>query len=57
MAAYVFLADNGSQMCVSEVDATLTFQALAGGSISEEQIADWFYKNCENGRGMPCTMT
>lgn len=47
MAAYVFLADNGWEMCASEIDAALTFQALAGGSISEEQIADWFYENCE----------
>jgi death-on-curing protein len=40
--ARVFLADNGLRLQFSEIDAIHTMEAVASGSLSEKQLADWF---------------
>lgn len=40
--ARLFLADNGISLNFDAVDAIRTMEALAGGSIEEKQLADWF---------------
>ena len=41
MATYVFLDMHGLELVVTERDAVTTFEALAGGELTEEQIAEW----------------
>ena len=43
--AFVFLESNGVVLNASQEDACLTFLSLAGGEISEAQLADWFERN------------
>lgn len=40
--ARVFLADNGIALSFDSVDAIRTMEAVAGGSLDEKQLADWF---------------
>lgn len=40
--ARVFLADNGIALSFDSVDAIRIMEAVAGGSIEERQLADWF---------------
>ena len=42
VVARVFLADNDVHLQFSEIDAIQTIQAVASGSLSEKQLADWF---------------
>lgn len=47
MAAYVFLRLNGFVLDAPEVDAAVTFRALAAGEIDENQLADWLKANAK----------
>ena len=47
MAAYIFLLDNGWELNAPEVASALVFEQVANNQISEEQLADWFYKWCD----------
>ena len=40
--ARVFLADNAIQLAFSEIDAIHTMQAVASGTLDEQQLAVWF---------------
>lgn len=42
----VFLSINGWQLEASESDAVVVFTALAAGSMSEDDLAEWLEKNC-----------
>jgi death-on-curing protein len=42
VVARLFLADNGYQLQFDPGDAIKTVEALAAGSLEEEQIAQWF---------------
>lgn len=42
VVARVFLADNDVHLRFSEIDAIHAMQAVAGGSLDERQLADWF---------------
>ena len=42
VVARVFLADNGIQLAFSEIDAIHTMQAVASGTLDEQQLAVWF---------------
>ena len=42
VVARVFLADNGVQLQFSEFAAIRTMEAVVGGSLGEQQLADWF---------------
>ena len=44
MAAYIFLLDNGWELNAPEVESVLVFEQVANNQLSEEQLADWFYK-------------
>ena len=47
MAAYIFLLDNGWELNAPEVEAALVFEQVANNLLSEEQLADWFCKWCD----------
>ena len=47
MAAYIFLFDNGFELNAPEVESVLVFEQVANNQLSEEQLADWFYKWCD----------
>ena len=40
--ARVFLADNGFKLQFSTIDAIRTMEAVAGGSLTEPELAEWF---------------
>ena len=40
--ARVFLADNGLALSFSPIDAIRTMEEVAGGTLDEKQLADWF---------------
>ena len=42
VVARVFLADNDIQLVFSEIDAIHTMQAVASGTLDEQQLAAWF---------------
>ena len=42
VVARVFLADNDIQLVFSEIDAIHTMQAVASGTLDEQQLAVWF---------------
>lgn len=42
VVARVFLADNAVSLQFSEVDAIRVMQAVAGGSLDEAQLTNWF---------------
>lgn len=42
VVARVFLADNGIHLQFSEIDAIRTMEAVASGSLDEQQLASWF---------------
>jgi death on curing protein len=42
IAARLFLADNGWRLKFDQVDAIRTVEALAAGTLSEEDMAAWF---------------
>ena len=42
LAVGLFLALNGQRLVATQVDATLAILAVAGGSLSEDALADWF---------------
>lgn len=42
VVARVFLADNDVRLRFSEIDAIHLMQAVAGGALDEQQLADWF---------------
>lgn len=42
-----FLRLNGRRLTASKEDRVLTFWSLAAGSLSEEQLADWFERLTE----------
>lgn len=42
VVARVFLADNGVHLQFSEIDAIHAMQSVAGGSLDEQQLANWF---------------
>lgn len=43
-----FLRLNGLTLTASKEERVLTFWALADGSLSEEQLADWFERSTES---------
>lgn len=45
LTAYVFLRDNGWKFEADQTEIVTYILGLAGGSISEEQLAGWFEKN------------
>lgn len=45
--ARLFLALNGQQLAFAPGDAIATVLALAGGELSEEELADWFRSRIE----------
>jgi death on curing protein len=42
VAARVFLADNGYRLVFDAVDAVKTMEAVAAGTLSESDLAEWF---------------
>jgi len=42
VAARLFLADNGYRLIFDPIDAVRTVEALAAGSLSENDMAHWF---------------
>jgi death-on-curing protein len=42
VVARVFLADNDVHLQFSEIDAIRTMEAVASGSLDEQQLANWF---------------
>ena len=38
----LFLADNGHRLCFKPMDAVRLVEGVAGGTISEENLASWF---------------
>jgi prophage maintenance system killer protein len=38
---------NGYELVASEVDATVTFQALAAGEFDESQLVEWVDRNMQ----------
>ena len=42
VAARVFLADNGYRLAFDRQDAVRIMESLAGGQMSEEDLAQWF---------------
>lgn len=49
MAMYVFLRLNGFTIIADEVDAAVAMESLAGGSMSETELADWLRENTRKG--------
>ncbi len=47
VAVDVFLQLNGYELVASEVDATITFQALAAGELGESQLGEWVDRNMQ----------
>jgi death on curing protein len=45
MAMYVFLDANGLELNASEVDAVAVITDLAGGKVSESELAQWLRTN------------
>jgi len=45
LVSLTFLGRNGLRLTASKEDRILTFWKLADGSLSEEQLADWFERN------------
>lgn len=45
MAMYVFLRLNGFTITADEVDAVVAMESLAGGTMSETELADWLRNN------------
>ena len=43
--AFVFLEFNGFPVIVSQEEACLTFLSLADGTLSEEELTQWFERN------------
>ena len=42
VATELFLSLNGAELVVDDADCVLTVLAVAGGSLSEDALADWF---------------
>ncbi len=42
----LFLALNGYKLAATQVDATLTMLAVAGGELGEQEFATWIRANC-----------
>jgi death-on-curing protein len=42
----LFLALNGYKLVATQVDATLTMLAVAGGELGEQEFATWIRANC-----------
>lgn len=42
IAARLFLADNGYRLGFDKIDAIRTVEALAGGEVGEDELANWF---------------
>jgi len=47
VAARVFLADNGQNLKFDPFDAVRIMEEVAGGGISENELADWFRSRIE----------
>ncbi|MCU7922892.1 MAG: type II toxin-antitoxin system death-on-curing family toxin [Candidatus Thiodiazotropha sp. (ex Dulcina madagascariensis)] len=47
VAVDVFLQMNGYELVASEVEAAVTFQALAAGEFDESQLAEWIVRNMQ----------
>jgi death on curing protein len=47
VVARLFLADNGLALTFSSIDAIRTMEAVAGGSMGEKELADWFRQRVE----------
>jgi death-on-curing protein len=47
VAVDVFLQLNGYELVASEVDAAVTFQALAAGEFDESQLVEWVDRNMQ----------
>ena len=45
MCGSLFLELNQSQLVASEPDASITFESLAAGNITESELATWFKAN------------
>jgi death-on-curing protein len=45
ITAITFLRLNGLRLTADKADRYLTFYGLAAGSISEEELAEWFVRN------------
>jgi len=46
LAGATFLEMNGVRFCASEADATQVILALAGGKITEKQLAEFLREQC-----------
>ncbi|MCU7919815.1 MAG: type II toxin-antitoxin system death-on-curing family toxin [Candidatus Thiodiazotropha sp. (ex Epidulcina cf. delphinae)] len=46
-AVDVFLQMNGYELIATEVDAVVTFQALAAGEFDDNQLAEWIARNMQ----------
>ena len=49
VAARTFLLVNGANLEASQEEKYLTFLRLAGGSLSEEELADWIRQRLKSG--------
>ena len=47
MAAYIFLLDNGCELKAPEIETALVFEQVANNELTEEELADWLYKWCD----------
>ena len=47
LAARLFLADNGLILRFNPLEAVQTMEAVGGGSLTEENLADWFRERIE----------
>jgi death-on-curing protein len=45
IVSVTFLLLNGLKLIAAKEDRVLTFWSLADGSVSEEQLAQWFERN------------
>ena len=46
--ADVFLQLNGYELIATEVEAVVTFQALAAGELDENQLTEWISRNIQS---------
>lgn len=51
VAARLFLADNGIRFSFSPIDAVRTMEAVASGSITEQELSTWFRARMEGALG------
>ena len=47
VVARLFLSDNGHRLLFQRVEAVFTMEAVAGGTLEEPQLAQWFRQRLE----------